>query len=390
MANERTSADIEREIEEERAGLARSLDDLQRQFTPDAVMKAAGDYFRRNDMGTQLARQVRDNPLAVAVTGIGLAWLIFGTRTRPAETHHYHDVGRDDADYDSAFGRRIGDDSDDATFHRDPEPRIGFDDRPHAAAPGHLAEPPMEGFDDRVERADRARDRDDFTVNADHGLKDAEIHSDEPGRYDAYRAKASATRDKVYAKSAEMRARLSEGTEHMSEQARARVIRARQKAAEAQREMERRFGHYKASGRSAFDEQPMVAGLIALGIGAAIGAALPRTRREDEMLGAYRDRALDEANRIFQEESGKLRAVAEAALDEARDIGEEAVEGAKARGEEAMQRAEDAMGDAKAKTPSGKEAVDKVEGAAKSAAGRVAGAAREEAEKQDLGSNLKS
>jgi hypothetical protein len=390
MADQRTSAEIEREIEEERAGLARSLDDLQRQFTPEAVMNTATDYFRRNDIGRTLARQVRDNPLAVAVTGIGLAWLIFGSNRTNAASHHYHDVGRDDPDYDAAFGRETGYGVDDTPFRRDPEPRIGYDDRDYDAAPGHLAEPPVDGFEERVERADGARGRDEFTMNADHGLRDAEVHSDEPSNYDRARAKASSARTKVYAKSAEMRARMSEGTEHMSEQARARVMRARRKAAEAQREMERRFGEYKASGRSAFDDQPLVAGLIALGIGAAIGAALPRTRREDEMLGAYRDRALDEANRIFQEESGKLRAVAEAAIDEARDIGEEAAEEARSRGEAALDQAEKAMHDADEKTPSGKEAVDKAEGAVKSAADRVANAAKEEADKQDLGGSVKS
>jgi hypothetical protein len=165
----------------------------------------------------------------------------------------------------------------------------------------------------------------------------------------------------------------------MSEAARLRVMRARQAAYEAQRGMEERFGEYASSGQRAYEQQPLLAGLIAAGIGAAIAAALPRTEREDEMFGAYRDQAFDEADRVFHEEAAKLRAVAEAAAGEARTMADEAVTEVK-----------DTLGAAKEKTPTSKEAVNKAEGAATSAAGRIAEAARSEAEKQDLGGSVKS
>ena len=184
---------------------------------------------------------------------------------------------------------------------------------------------------------------------------------------------------RLYARSSDLRARLADGTEDMTEQARIRVMRARQAAADMQSEMEARFGEATASGRRMYDEQPLVGGLIAAGIGAALGALLPRTEVEDEYIGAYRDRAFDEADAVFREEASKLRAVADAALDEAKAVADEKLEGVKG-----------AIGDAKAATPTGEEAVSKAEAEAKSAAQRIADAAKSEAEKQNLGAGVRA
>ncbi|MEM7640902.1 MAG: DUF3618 domain-containing protein [Pseudomonadota bacterium] len=283
MSHDRTPADIEREIEAERAGLARSLDQLQAQFSPDAVMAAATGYLRDNggDLAATIGRQIKANPMAAALTGIGLAWLMFGSTRRDEPA---------------------------VPIQRDP--RLAYDDRDYASAPGTLTDPHRPGFDDRLDRA--SNDTEEYTMNASDGLEDAEISA---SPVDRAKMHASATRDRIMERSADLKARFAEGTEHMSEAARLRVIRARHAAYDAQRSFEDAVDQYGAAGRRAYDDQPLVAGLIAFGIGAAIGAALPRTAREDEMLGAYRTRALEEADRIFAEESRKLRASAEAALD---------------------------------------------------------------------------
>jgi hypothetical protein len=194
---------------------------------------------------------------------------------------------------------------------------------------------------------------------------------------DGRRGRAARTRSRAYARSAELRARIGEGTESMSEQARERVMRARQAAYEAQRDMEARYAQYRDRGSRFYDEQPLVFGALALGIGALMGAALPRTHRENELIGSYRDQAFDEAERIFREESSKARAVAEAAVAEAQDIAKEKIDGARGKVDEAKQA-----------TPSGKEAVDRVESEARDATTRIADAAKSEAKKQDLGGSV--
>ena len=153
----------------------------------------------------------------------------------------------------------------------------------------------------------------------------------------------------------------------MTDAARDRVMAAREAALDAQHYVSARTRDYAATGREYYGEQPLIGGLLAFGIGAILGAALPRTRQEDAYLGAYRDRALEEAERIYHEESGKLRAMADAALDEAKDIANKKVE------------------QVKSGTPSGEDVAAKAKGEVKSAAERIADAAKTEANKRDLG-----
>ncbi len=80
MTDDRSTDQIEREIELERVELARSLESLQRQFSPEVIVDRVSGMLRDNGgefAGTAL-KQARDNPLALAVTGVGLAWLIAG------------------------------------------------------------------------------------------------------------------------------------------------------------------------------------------------------------------------------------------------------------------------------------------------------------------------
>ena len=114
-----------------------------------------------------------------------------------------------------------------------------------------------------------------------------------------------------------LRDRLSEGTENMTAEARERIVMARARAVDAWNAGGRyaRQGGERAS--DMFDEHPMVAGALALAVGAAIGAALPRSRTEDAYLGEHSDALFNEAERIYVEERDKLSKVAKAATDEA-------------------------------------------------------------------------
>jgi hypothetical protein len=78
----RTIDEIEREIELERAALRRDLDRLVNKFTFEDVWRRVGKRIDRDPqaLGHILKRMVREKPFAVALTGIGLAWLAFGPK----------------------------------------------------------------------------------------------------------------------------------------------------------------------------------------------------------------------------------------------------------------------------------------------------------------------
>ena len=65
-------------------------------------------------------------------------------------------------------------------------------------------------------------------------------------------------------------------------------------------------------------EQPLVLGALGLAAGAAIGAALPTTDKEDEWLGDSRDRLKERAKEAGWEQVEKARAAAGAAYSAAR------------------------------------------------------------------------
>src|SRR5215217_8060731 len=55
------------------------------------------------------------------------------------------------------------------------------------------------------------------------------------------------------------------------------------------------------------EEQPLLLGLLGIGLGAAIGSALPATQKENELLGETRDRALDRMKAVGSEQVEKVR-----------------------------------------------------------------------------------
>ena len=66
------------------------------------------------------------------------------------------------------------------------------------------------------------------------------------------------------------------------------------------------------------DEQPLILGAIGLAVGAAIGAALPMTRTEDNLMGSTAHRLRDTASDAARHEIDGLRAAASEAVDNVR------------------------------------------------------------------------
>jgi hypothetical protein len=74
----RDPAELEREASEIRADMDRTLDALERKFSPGQMLDRSMSYLR--DHGGDLARNIGDtvkqNPIPVLLTAAGLAWLI--------------------------------------------------------------------------------------------------------------------------------------------------------------------------------------------------------------------------------------------------------------------------------------------------------------------------
>lgn len=391
----RSPEEIERDIERERAGLRDTLGDLQDKFSVETIARQFTDQFREHggDIGRSVSDAVKRNPVALALTGVGLAWLMMGGRDndyRRGDFRHYdQDRYRDRLDHEGTRNR------DEALYDR--QTQIS-----RTAYPGNRVQPLYSGRYGSTRKAPewaRTRHEDDGTglnqrlgqaaFSADSQVSHADYGSsgnasDAGSRAaDTVKDAADATREagasamenmqnlssSAADRAAALRDRLTQGTEDLTEEARKRVIDARHRAVEAREAA----AEYARKGRNRaidiFEEQPLIAGALAVALGAALGAALPRTRIEDEYLGEQSDNLIEEAERIFAEEKEKLGKVADAVKDEAgkaaRDLKEEADEAASAVAQTAKDKAA-------------------------SAGNRVVDTARTEAEKQDLGDVTKS
>ena len=419
MTNDsRNPEEIEREIERERAGLADTLDDLQDRFSVEGIARQFSDQFREHggDWGRSISDAAKRNPVALALTGAGLAWMMFGsgnsrdrrgyegldrdrahpvpvpvtnTENRPA----VRDAGRSSAPasaYASSYGSERGAGDNVPAWardvHHDDDDSRGLGDRARSAAGSvkGAAGSAASGVSGAAgsaagsvkgaasSAAGRARSAGSSVASgaryardrASYGASSAvdSIRNTASGAAHSVRDSANAANERAHV----LRDRLSEGTENMTAEARERIVMARARAVDAWNAGGRyaRQGGERAS--DMFEEHPMVAGALALAVGAAIGAALPRSRTEDNYLGEHSDALFNEAERIYVEERDKLSKVAKAATDEAGKVLKETKANADAAADE--ETAADA-------------AVKK----AKESGQRVADAAKSEADKQKLG-----
>ncbi len=79
--NERTSADVERDVVAKRRQVEETLEALRAKLSSGQIFGTLARSFtgaggQGGELMSNLARQVRDNPLPVALTGVGLAWLL--------------------------------------------------------------------------------------------------------------------------------------------------------------------------------------------------------------------------------------------------------------------------------------------------------------------------
>jgi hypothetical protein len=66
------------------------------------------------------------------------------------------------------------------------------------------------------------------------------------------------------------------------------------------------------------NDSPLAVGAVALGLGAAVGLAAPRTQQESQLMGQARDRLLDTAQTVVQDTQQKVQRVAEEAQSAAK------------------------------------------------------------------------
>lgn len=271
------TAVYETEAEMTRERIASTVDDLQTRLSPRRIVgDAVGSVQDRgNELMGSASRLVQDNaiPLALAGASIGLL-LVLRSRSRRDSDHYGDDY------YDEAFGYDAA----------DVEADYGYDESADEE-PGRL----RRGISSMRSGMSNVRER---VSSAGSSVGD----------------RASSARDYASDKWSSARERTSD----YASRARVRASETRQRAAQS------------------YDQNPLIGLIVGLAAGAIAGALLPRTQKEDQLLGETRDRLADAAKQAARAaaDAGKqhldqVGLNADTAKTKLADIGQQAKEAAR-------------------------------------------------------------
>jgi ElaB/YqjD/DUF883 family membrane-anchored ribosome-binding protein len=249
------SEQIEREVEMNRANVESTLDKLKDRMSVEQIVDEVGRFIGMEDArGTLQAagRQVRENPLALGMIGLGVAWLVMGKSDGKAGNHAYGRYRAASTDWDR------------------PRRQVHSGGSNARGVVGETANDMMSRGRDAVSGAKSMAD------DAMHQVSDMA---------DAAQDRMHSAVDSTMETARNMRGGIAD-------------------------QMER---------------QPLIAGAIALAVGAVIGAALPRTQTEDRMMGDSRDQMLNRAKGMSRDAADRATEMAQttygAAVDAAKDEG---------------------------------------------------------------------
>ena len=391
MATERTSDEIERDLASTRARLDERLDAIQDRLSPGQMVDEAMGYLRRTgatdqagEFGRNMARTARDNPIPLALVGIGLSWLMVSGPSR--EPRH---AERRDDDFGPRTPGYVGAPSR-STMSTSTPSSAGWEAERQTRGGGtvyaNYEGGPLGGYEEGY-RPPSPPDEDEERVARAYAAEAAIIReeSEEDSAFERRRLRAKADimgvehdddeqseslRDKVdnviaaakeryeaaKRRVADWRDQGSSAWERSSAQGRQNMDDLRRRADETSQsyaarmrvmrdDYERRAHYYRTQagdrftrGRAAaghyaedlseraselFERQPLVVGAIGLAAGAALAAVLPMTRREQSVMGPYRDQLYDDASNLADDYWHRAQRAGEAALDAARSTAEE-------------------------------------------------------------------
>ena len=296
MTNDtRTPDEIERDIVDERAQMSSTFNELQKKFSVDTIVNDIGDMVR--DQGGELGRMVSQtvgrNPAAVAVVGVGLAWLFLGgDRSQSSNGAGRQSRQPNRNGYRSGMTRWENQSWTQGGYASQRDPSWYGDDHASPNSLSHGRDVARDGrntgeVDASGGMIGRVRDA---AGNLGHAISDAA--------------------DGLGDTASDLTSRLSEGLEDLSDQARSRVLVARRAAHEARMSSEAMMKQGIRRASNVFEDQPLVVGALAMALGAAFGAMLPHSKFEDAAMGESRDRLFVEAEAVFREERDKAMAAA--------------------------------------------------------------------------------
>jgi hypothetical protein len=275
---------IERDLRETRARVDRTIDQIQDRLSPGQLLDEGLRYFRDGPtdylatFGSNLSHSVRDNPLPVAMIGLGFAWLALGqgTSTHAANNGSY---------------RRSWTESGTSMSESSAE-------RARAAADRlkRNADETQEAFEHRRQQA---------------MAKILEVKEDASESLEDLRKRVAAAMDEASARWEEMKDSVRRRSHDIRDSASHGMAQARDAVS----------GSWSSAGRMSdsaveiFERQPLLAAAAGVTVGALLGSLFPTTERENEALGPHREELKRRTEALGKEAMHTAKEAGRAAAD---------------------------------------------------------------------------
>ncbi len=289
---EKTSADLQREIDQDRQRIGNRIDAIQERMSPGQLVDEVLTYAKVSGGGeyvTNLGQALKNNPLPVALIGVSLAWLMAKGSTPSGPSAASYNV----AEYPlyPANG---------------PVRRLGPPEAENGSTYSHFSDGTGKKLkaltDETGRRAGHFVDEAGATYRgfADASGKQIEQIADETGAMlDAASGWVSDKWEQAKGAASDMSAAASGAVSSLSAQTSSATASLRGQTDKLNDVILKQFR-----------DQPLVGGALAFAVGAAIGAALPHTEMEDDLLGDAADSAKEKVTAASQDVVDRGKGVA--------------------------------------------------------------------------------
>lgn len=333
MANDdnKSSAELQREVEQQRARLEDRIDSIQEKLSPGQLVDELLAYTKGGggEFISSLQRNVTANPLPVALLGVSLAWLI----AKPASTASDSDRRWDDSDrrWDDSINDRRGYGSDYGSYDEDEDYPVavisGSSMQRVSNAPDQSGSHYSEWLDDAGKKYRAASDA--TGRRAGHFMDEAgnryKGFTDAAGqRVNQFRDEAGNLLDEANGWASHTWQRAREMMHDARDALKSGASAGQGRAAHAGEALNSQMHSLNQTIMTQFRDQPLVAGALAFAAGAAFGAALPHTEQEDELMGeaadAVKAQAGEQAENLYEKGRDKASALYDQASQKAGEL----------------------------------------------------------------------
>ena len=294
-------AEIERDIRRTQNEMSRTVDKIGDQLTPKKIVNALLDKADENGIDTEyLIDGARRNPMALGLIAAGAIWLV--------------------SDKDSKFPSMPSRGKKRQAATRDDYDLYGDSDVHHRDYVTHMSS--LEMRDDE--------DQDAYFRRRDIHRATFLMCEREPNEDDhSFRSRLNQMTDKFR----EKRSAWSDSASQSGTAARQRTQQLASSARDSAQE-----ASYRA--QDAYNSNPLVGGILAAAVGAALGSALPVSRKEQEKLGSIGHKARDMASEQKDQLTSKAMEKKDQLLDKADEKLEQSRQGQSPQGQQSQRQPE--------------------------------------------------